>query len=254
MSKKTVLTIGIIIAVFVGFIGLSMWQSSQFAKLEEDKTGDSDMYSLQQVKDDFAKIDYSKYNLNTILSNNPDAGNLPENITGSADAPVVIYEYADYQCSYCALMNPYINQIVSEFDGKVAVVFRTFILDYHPNGVIGASAANAAAIQGYWKEYKNLLFNNQNEWFYSQGDQLQKQLEDYFLVASGNKGDLTKFRQDMQSVEVAQKVAFDMGAGDYVEIGGTPWFYLDGEWIDNEGMSPEKYANKIRQLIEEKLK
>lgn len=77
-----------------------------------------------------------------------------------------------------------------------------------------ASAANAAALQGYWKPYKDLLFANQSDWFYSTGNELQQQLETYFEKASDGKGDLTKFREDMKSEKVAKKIAFDRGIGE----------------------------------------
>lgn len=255
MNKQTGIIIGAIILVFGAVIGVSIWQGSQTTPTNttDANTTTDEEYSLETVKDAFAKIDYNKYNLNSILSNNPDAGNLPENIKGNPKAPIVIYEYADYQCSYCALMNPYLNQIISDYGDKVALVFRTYILSYHPNGVIAASAANAAAIQGYWPEFKDLLFSNQNEWFYSKGDTLQEQFDTYFTTASKGKGDLEKFQQDMASEAVAQKVAFDMGAGDKMDIGGTPWLYLDGKWIENQKMTPSEYANYIRNLIDAKL-
>lgn len=254
MNKQTGIVIGAIILIFGALIGLSVWQASQSPADSADvSTSNDEQYSLEHIKELFAEIDYSKYNLNSILSDNPDAGNLPENIKGNPKASIVIYEYADYQCSYCAMMNPYLNQIISEYGDKVALVFRTYILSYHPNGVAGASAANAAAIQGYWAEYKDLLFANQNEWFYSTGDTLQSQLEEYFTTASQGKGDIDKFRADMASDAVAQKVAFDMGAGDKMDIGGTPWLYLDGKWIENQKMTPSEYADYIRSLIDAKL-
>lgn len=254
MNKQTGIIIGAIVLVFGAVIGISVWQGSQSPSTDTANVNETDeKYSLETVQDAFAQIDYSKYNLHSILSDNPDAGNLPENIKGNAKAPIVIYEYADYQCSYCALMNPYLNQIISEYGDKVALVFRTYILSYHPNGVIAASAANAAAIQGYWAEFKDLLFANQNEWFYSTGDTLQQQFDTYFASASNGKGDLDKFHTDMESAAVAQKVAFDMGAGDKLDIGGTPWLYLDGKWIENKNMSPSEYADYIRELIDAKL-
>lgn len=248
MNKKPFIITAIIVAILV-IASILLFQYSQ-------TSGPSSFsgYSLIKIKDITSQIDYDQFDLDAVLNDNPSAGNLPENIKGEPSAPVIIYEYADYQCSYCALMNPYINQIVEDYKGKVAVVFRTYILPYHANGVAAASAANAAARQGYWAKYKDLLFANQNDWFYSTGDALQKQLETYFLTVSNQKGDLEKFRADMASEEVAQKIAFDLGAGTEMEIGGTPWFFIDGKWIENDNMTPAEYAQKIRSAIDAKLK
>lgn len=151
---------------------------------------------------------------------------------------------------------------MEDYDGKVAVVYRSYILDYHDiSGVAAASAADAAALQGYWKKYKDLLFANQNDWFYSTGNKLQQQLEEYFTTASDGKGDLAKFREDMKSEKIAKKVAFDYGIGEKIQIGGTPWLYMDGEWISNKksandsnGLSPLEYSKRVRDLIDQKLK
>ena len=124
-----------------------------------------------------AEVDYNSYDLNSVIAADENSGGLAENIDGDPDAPVLLYEYGDYQCTACAPMNPYINELIEEYDGKLAVVFRTYIMSYHDNGVAAASAANAAAIQGYWKEYKDLLYETQNDWYYAEGDERQQMFE-----------------------------------------------------------------------------
>lgn len=257
MKKKTII-ITTIVAVVIAILALVGLSFAIFQTPSEPSTGgdqtETATYQLSDARARANNINYDHYNLNTILDNNSDAGNLPENVKGERTAPILVFEYADYQCSYCALMNPYINQIVEDYKGKVAVVFRSYILSYHQNGIAAASAANAAAEQGYWAAYKDLLFANQDDWFSSTGTKLQEQLETYFLSASAGKGDLAKFRADMASEAVAQKVAFDLGAGSKMEIGGTPWFFIDGEWIENKNMTPAEYTQKIRSVIDAKLK
>ncbi len=250
-NKKIILVIGIIIVVMAALVGVTIWQISQPTPSPAETT--TKEYKLDHIKEVAKSIDYNQYNLDKIIPADAKTGNLPENIEGKSSAPVIIYEYADYQCSYCAALNTYLNQIVKDYDGKVAVVFRSYALPYHPNAVAASSAANAAAIQGYWEKYKDLLFANQNDWFESTGETLQAHLEQYFRSVAGEKADLEKFRADMQSDAVEQKVAFDYGAGEKEEIGGTPWLFMDGEWIDHEGAAPKDYAEKIRKLIDQKL-
>lgn len=124
------------------------------------------------------RIDYSGYNLSEVIAADENSGNIEEMIEGNPDAPVKIFEYGDYQCTACAPMNPKINALVEEYDGKVAVVFRTEIMSYHQNGTAAASAALAAAKQGYWQEYKDILFANQNDWYYSDSQRRQQQFEE----------------------------------------------------------------------------
>ena len=200
-----------------------------------------------------ADIDYDAYNLNSVIAADENTGGLAENVDGDPDAPVLLYEYGDYQCTACAPMNPYINELLEEYDGKVAVVFRTYIMSYHDNGVAAASAANAAAIQGYWKEYKDLLYETQNDWYYAEGDERQQMFEQYFEQATDGKGDLEQFRQDMGSKEVAQKIKFDAALSERVGLEWTPSFYLDGELLDQRNITTSEFMDLLREKIDAKL-
>lgn len=200
-----------------------------------------------------ADIDYEAYDLNSVIAADENTGGLAENVDGDPDAPVLLYEYGDYQCTACAPMNPYINELLEEYDGKVAVVFRTYIMSYHDNGVAAASAANAAAIQGYWKEYKDLLYETQNDWYYAEGDERQQMLEQYFEQATDGKGDLEQFRQDMGSKEVAQKIKFDAALSERVGLEWTPSFYLDGELLDQRNITTSEFMDLLREKIDAKL-
>lgn len=200
-----------------------------------------------------ADIDYDAYDLNSVIAADENTGGLAENVDGDPEAPVLLYEYGDYQCTACAPMNPYINELLEEYDGKVAVVFRTYIMSYHDNGVAAASAANAAAIQGYWKEYKDLLYETQNDWYYAEGDERQQMFEQYFEQATDGKGDLEQFRQDMGSKEVAQKIKFDAALSERVGLEWTPSFYLDGELLDQRNITTSEFMDLLREKIDAKL-
>ena len=200
-----------------------------------------------------AEVDYNSYDLNSVIAADENSGGLAENIDGDPDAPVLLYEYGDYQCTACAPMNPYINELIEEYDGKLAVVFRTYIMSYHDNGVAAASAANAAAIQGYWKEYKDLLYETQNDWYYAEGDERQQMFEQYFEQATDGKGDLEQFRQDMGSKEVAQKIKFDSALSERVGLEWTPSFYLDGELLDQRNITTSEFLDLLREKIDAKL-
>jgi protein-disulfide isomerase len=50
---------------------------------------------------------------------------------GNKDAEIVIVEYGDLECPYCAAVQPTIDQILKEYNGKVAWVYRHFPLSIH---------------------------------------------------------------------------------------------------------------------------
>jgi len=229
MDKKTWAILGVLVLGFGGLLGISIWQANS------------------------GKIDYDQYDTATVIAPDENNGNIGDLIDGNPDAPVKIYEYGDYQCDACAPMNPHINDLIEEYDGKVAAVFRTNIMSYHQNGTAAAAAANAAHLQGYWKEYKDILFSNQNDWFYSDATTRQPQFEEYFMTVSDGKGDLEKFRSDMISNEVQKKIDFDAKISEKADIDFTPTFYVEDQFVDQRNKTKDEFLQEMRKVIDEKL-
>ena len=176
--------------------------------------------------------DFSKYDFYSVIPANKDNGNIGDHVKGDANAPALIFEYADYQCPGCASMNTKVNKAIEELDGKLAVVYRSYLLPYHKNGTAAASAAEAAGLQGYWKEYADKLFAEQAEWEYASASDRTAMFDKYFLEVSDGKGNVDKFNEDMAGEAVSKKISFDMGIGNRMNIEGTPAFYIDGQLID----------------------
>lgn len=215
---------------------------------------------------------YGTYDLSSVIASNEHNGNISDHIKGNPDAPVVIIEYADFQCEYCAMMNSRINKIVEESDGKLAVVYRNFLLSYHQNGTAAASAAEAAGLQGYWKEYANKLFSEQSDWAYVSPSERTTLFNQYFSEVTNGQGDLEKFNQDISSSAVSKKISFDIGIGKHVGVSGTPAFYIDGQFIDfgnkngsevtingkqvkwDKTMSGDDFNQLIKDIVNAKLK
>lgn len=176
--------------------------------------------------------DFSQYDFYSVIPADEHNGNIGDHVKGNPDAPVKIYEYADYQCPGCASINPRVNTAVEKSEGKLAIVYRSFLLSYHQNGTAAASAAEAAGLQGYWKEYADLLFANQTEWEYASASERTTFFNNYFEQVTNGKGDLDKFNKDIASENVSKKISFDMGIGKRIDVSGTPAFYIDGQKID----------------------
>ncbi|MBQ6410128.1 thioredoxin domain-containing protein [Candidatus Saccharibacteria bacterium] len=223
---------------------------------------------------------FDNYDFNSVIAPDEHNGNIGDHAKTDKNGsytgePVYIFEYADFQCEACASMNPRVNQVVDDLDGKLVIVYRNYLLSYHQNATAAASAAEAAGLQGYWKEYGDALFSNQSEWYSLTGSERTSTFEKYFIEVTNGKGDLEKFKKDMSSNEVSKKISFDMGIGKRINIEGTPTFYIDGQWIDwantdksetdsvivngetltwEGAQTGEKFINLIKQIVETKLK
>ena len=233
-NKKTAIVIGAIAVVFIAFL---MW-----AIPTRNAT----------------QIRYDQYDINALIGPNEDNGQIGDHVKGNEDAPVLLFEYADFQCSGCASVNPFVKKLVDKYEGKLGVVFRYYILSYHQNGKAAASAAEAAGLQGHWEEYGDLLFKNQNEWFSSNVNERTELYKKYFEVVTEGKGDMEQFENDLASKRVEQRVNFDTGiAEDVLDVQATPAFYLDGEFLDWSGAkanTEEKFIKFFSEKIEAKLK
>ena len=216
-------------------------------------------------------VDYNSYDFTSIIAPDEHNGNIGDNVKGNREAPVIIVEYADFQCPGCASMNAKVNAAVTESDGKLAVVYRNFILSYHQNGTAAASAAEAAGRQGYWKAFGDSLFRNQAEWEYASASERSALFDKYFMEVTSNEGDLEKFHSDIASKEVSQKISFDMAIAKHIDVAGTPAFYIDGQLIDwgnknggsitvngktftwDSSLSGEEFKNLLLDIVNAKL-
>lgn len=175
---------------------------------------------------------YNDYDFYSVIEPDEHNGYIGDNVKGDPQAPVLIFEYADFQCPGCASINPRVNSAIEKAGGKLAIVYRNFILSYHQNGTAAASAAQAAGLQGYYKAYADKLFSEQAEWEYASASERTALFQKYFTEVSNGEGDLEKFNSDLASESVSKKISFDMGIAKRVDIASTPAFYIDGQLID----------------------
>ena len=234
MKKHIGIIVGVVLAISV-FVAVI---------LIADKHNHIRTFSYNDTMALVSSINYDGIEPNSIIPANAKNGNIADKIEGNENAKIIIYEYADYACSHCASANTIVNKIIKESDGKVAVVFRGFLINYFRNNVLASSAATAAQLQGYWQEYKDLLFENQSTWYYMGNSEAQDYFGELFKQASDNQGNLDQFYQDLSSDEVAKRVAFEYGLGDLIGIEGTPSFYVNGETV-----SPSDLKETIEKLL-----
>lgn len=149
---------------------------------------------------------------------------------GSADAPVEITEYLDFECPVCAsfavIQMPTIQeQLIST--GKVRWRYRDFPLPIHRYSRFSAHAAQCAGAQGRYFEMQDQLFLN-HQWA-----QTGKDPSKLFRELAKTAGvDVTAYDQCMESGRYAQRIEFSRQEGDQMMVDGTPTFYLNGKKLN----------------------
>ncbi len=177
----------------------------------------------------------------------PDAA-IPQEglVIGSADAPVTIIEYGDYQCPWCATFNtdgfqPMLAEYIAT--GKVRFEFRPFSF-LGQESVNAAKAGFCAADQGKFWAMHELIYGNHN------GENLGAYGDERLAEMAGLAGlDMDAYQAcyadpaTAERVEAANQVARDAG------VSSTPTFVVNGEVV---GWPQEGYP-VFRDLIESKL-
>ena len=89
-----------------------------------------------------------------------------DHVRGLASAQVVILEFSDVQCPYCAVFHPTLQRILDDYGEKVRWVYRHYPIDsIHAQARPGAEASECVWEQkgddGFWK-FVDGVFKNQN--------------------------------------------------------------------------------------------
>ncbi|HEX8176489.1 MAG TPA: thioredoxin domain-containing protein [Pyrinomonadaceae bacterium] len=165
----------------------------------------------------------------------PQPGANPPRSKGKENAPVTIEEFGDLQCPPCAAMHPELQKIEKEYGERVRIIFRHFPLtQMHPYALEAAQAVEAAGLQGKFWEMHDWMYVQQEKW--AQAPNARQM----FLQQAQNLGlNVEKFRQDMNSAEVKQRIILDYNRGASLGVTGTPTLFIDGKQVTADQMTDE---------------
>jgi protein-disulfide isomerase len=140
---------------------------------------------------------------------------------GEDRAPITIVEFSDFQCPFCGRAEEVVKKVLTEYKGKVRLVYRDYPLPFHNQAQKASEAALCAGDQGkYWQMHEKLFAN--------QTALAVPQLKDH---AKGIGLDPSKFEKCLDSGEKAKIVEASKKAGDEAGVNGTPAFFINGRLI-----------------------
>lgn len=177
-----------------------------------------------------------------------------DHIYGNKNAKVVLYEYGDLQCPGCGGAFPNIKSIKEDYKDKIAFVFRNFPLTtIHPNALAAATAAEAAAQQGKFWEMHDKLYENQDSW---SGSSASARTDVFIQYASAIGLNTDKFKTDMSSKTVSDKIARDRALANKLGVNSTPTFYVDTEKVGSDIITDvvQQKGDLLRKKLDDKLK
>jgi protein-disulfide isomerase len=166
---------------------------------------------------------------------------------GAADPRVTIHEWADFQCPYCARVEPTLERLLKAYPSKVRIVWHDLPLPMHPDAPAASEGAREALKQkgeaGFWALH-DTLFKNQSS--------LARADLDGF--ASSLKLDMNAWRTALDGAGHHAEVTADETAAQSLHLSGTPAFlFVPRGAKDGYFLSGAQAYEKFRKLVERSL-
>jgi protein-disulfide isomerase len=141
-------------------------------------------------------------------------------VRGNRDAPVVLVEFADYQCPYCQKIHSDLEKLQKEYGNRLALVYKDYPLPMHPYAQKAAEAARCAGVQGKFWEFHDMLFTG-------------KKLQPADLREQARTLNLDEQKFDKCVVEGTEAADVDKDAAEARSLGitGTPSFFINGHFF-----------------------
>ncbi|WP_372987463.1 DsbA family protein [Marinobacter sp.] len=168
----------------------------------------------------------------------PDAKPFPAQLdqygvsVGDENAPVVVREFADYQCPACGRFSEATQRLKQEYveTGKVRFVYFDLPLQQHQNAMPAALAARCAGDQDAYWQMHDRLYGSQTEWSGS---------NDPVATFTRYAGDLglneRRFQNCMESELHREDVEQSRQAATQLRVMGTPTVYVDNIQLTRPG-------------------
>ena len=191
-------TLGMLI-VFVGATGALSWSASQ------------------QVEERVTALQASARTVAPVV---PAEGLRTESAAskGPADAELVLVEFSNFECPFCARFAESVDAVYPEFEGRLRVEFRHFVRPDRPNADRAARAALCAQEQErFWPMHEAL---------FAMSPGFDPPALEQAAARLGM--DLDDFRRCMSSASVARRIEADREAGVLMGVTGTPTFFING--------------------------
>lgn len=165
---------------------------------------------------------------------------------GSIDAPIVLSEWVDFRCPYCAVFSrETFPQIVQEYvdSGKVRVEMHD-VAYFGEASERAAVAARAAGEQGRYFEFVEAVYAVAPE-------SGHPELPESELIAFAEQAgvpDIERFTEDLRSEELLSAVRESTANAQRLGVSGVPFFAVNGQALS--GAQP---IETFRQFIDQQL-
>ncbi len=167
---------------------------------------------------------------------------------GAEQAPVVIEEFADWQCPACRLAAAAIEEVAKTYPNQVRIVYKDFPIPGHAHARFVAAAGLCSAQQNKFQEFYKYAFETQTQWTSMD----RAGVEALLLAWASTQGlDMAEFNACRESRTVRAEVDKDVKEGISRSVNSTPTFFIDGQKQEG-GLSVFQWIQKINEVLKSK--
>lgn len=169
-----------------------------------------------------------------------------EAIRGTKGAPITVVEYTDFECPFCSRGFETVNQLLTQYNGKIQFVLKHLPLSFHEQAMPAAQYYEAIRLQDPKKAFA----------FHDEVFKNQRKLKNgkAFLDATAKQvgADMAKLKKDVDSESVKARIEEDMKEAADFGMQGTPGFLVNG--VPVRGAYPIEHFNQIIEELKKRGK
>jgi protein-disulfide isomerase len=166
---------------------------------------------------------------------------------GDPDAPIILVEFTDFLCPYCAKASRVVDQLVQDNPHKIRVIVMNYPLDMvcnayvnqtvHSGSCLFAAAAVCAAEQERFEEFKRIVFSLKLE---------NPKIETLKAVAAKVGLDIPRLVSCVSRLETQDKVLGQIEEARRCGVIGTPILFINGKMY--KGKAEKRWLQRFIDL------
>jgi protein-disulfide isomerase len=185
---------------------------------------------IQKQNEVYARL-MQKYPVQFLLvAPTPPPVKIPKNaaVKGPENAPVVIFEYTDFECPWCKRSQEQVKAMEKLYGNQVRMVDRMFPLtSIHPRAMPAAEAVYCAKDQGKFWEFREKLFESSP----NLGD------ADFKRIAKELGLKESRFEKCMKDHTHKAAIEAEVADAQAAGVRGTPTFTVNGQTVNFQQLS-----------------
>jgi predicted DsbA family dithiol-disulfide isomerase len=154
---------------------------------------------------------------------------------GATHPAVVVYEFSDFDCSYCAKAHAALEELYRRYQDRALFIFRPLHLHADPVAQRAVAAVYAAGEQGKFWELAAALFGS--------GTSLTD--DSIRSAADAVRLDWSRLERDAASPAISEQIAHAQNMAEAQHLRATPIVFINGRELD--GARPVQQYESVLQ-------